>query len=214
MIKKLILFSMFLILVLLISACNGGNGLTGATVVNLDKCDDNNKCTNDFLNSTSNQCEHVNKVTCCGNGECEIGECENLKDNNICTEDCTKCINNIFTTNYRCEGDCEYTDVFKIKGNSSISFDIVNKNNENKQVKVSYECKRLEGGFMVFDSYGIKTSSSFSKDDIVNVPTQSMSEYKIQFSGKPKVRTELKCDLYLENNDQNTDEVFYLMLEP
>lgn len=199
---KLIL-ACFLLVVVLVSACNPGNGPTGATVADVatDSCDDSNLCTQD--SKVNGQCASKPIIPCCGNNICEADE--------NCDKDC---LSGVLIKDYRCDGKCERTDdIIKIRGDSSILFNIANEGKQDEKVRLGYGCTRLKGGSIVFENYGLKTRTSFEGKDEVILPAKSVVEYNVKFEGKPTIRTELTCSLQVEGK-QSILEVFYVLLEP
>lgn len=215
--KKTMFFILLIFLIIFLTGCTTKEllgGMTGGSVIDLKlDCDDGNACTDDkdFGNGT---CEHNFIKNCCGNQICEKGECGNIKNDEVCNKDCDSCIENVFVVDFKCDGECDNGDIIKIKGDSSLLFDIANKDSKANDVKVSYSCTRLKGGAMIFDSYGIKSKGSFLRDDKLNIPASSIVEYSVKLSGRPTIRTELNCNLILEMDDKTSPEQFYLILEP
>lgn len=98
-------------------------------------CNDNNACTKDLVDESSNECKYETITPCVGNGVCEQGEygtkdCPDCNDNNGCTDDSidynTKeckykdkvCNDNNKCTTDSCTNDkCKYTVINNCDGN-------------------------------------------------------------------------------------------------
>ncbi len=203
---KYLIFFLVFVIAIVATACSDNAKTTGAATVEINlKCDDKNECTEDSYDESLGICLYKFKSNCCGNNICEPRE--------SCSKDCSAMVG---VEDYKCEGSCSIGNgVIKIKGDTKVIFNVVNNGNRDVLLNAHYECSRIRGGFIPFENYGLKVRGYFvGGGGSVKLGANSNFDYIIEFSGKPTIKTELGCNLYLDSQNSLLSEVFYIILEP
>jgi len=178
----------FVILLFLLVACQQSKTNTQNTQV--QNCDDSNQCTNDIL-SADGKCSYTGIKPCCGNNVTS------------CINDCGACEADVKIYDTGCVGECTVAvDSFRIKGDSTISFDVENLGEDSALLNSDLVCSRQGySGKANTGYYGFTSSSSFENaQNSMLVNGKSKVKYNFALTGKTSTTGNLECNLYLKSS--------------
>ena len=206
---KIFIF-LFLIIVLFINGCSDEltvveNNNSVREIVIMPSCDDVNTCTVDVFNERTQQCEHNQTETCCGDGVCTADERCNLTSHKTqCSQDCELgCPAFVEFSNWSCS-NCNLKDGKYIFNGTSLSFGIRLNNIGETSVnnfKSHLICNKAEGGQVLSGNRASIGDINFNGkivegEDIYlsgEVYGKSIVNYKLDIDGFSTKNISLNC---------------------
>jgi len=200
---KKVLIVLFIISMLIIIACS--NKVQSEIKEDIE-CNDNNNCTNDSFDITSNTCVYNKILNCCGNDICEASERCNIKDyTTTCKVDCASCPATIKVNGPLCDSGCSYAGtLISVNGDTKLHFILENIGEESTEVKSLVKCAEgNSGGNINFNYYGVEQGLYFDNGlDAKVIEGKSSENVILEFIGLPTKGVLLNCDLVINYDNK------------